>query len=191
VVGIRVVNFVTLDGVVQGPLFADEDRDGGFDGGGWTEAAMDSVVGRVMSEATVGAGGFLLGRRTYEIFALTWSAADQREPAVAALNQRPKYVVSRTLEKAEWQNSRVVREDEIGELGRTEDLVVFGSSGLIPALIARDLIDRCTLLVFPVVVGGGKKMFADGVAPTTLTLDGIEVSTTGVVVLSYSRPRGR
>ncbi|MFG1605750.1 dihydrofolate reductase family protein [Actinoplanes sp. NPDC049265] len=189
--GITVVNFVTLDGVVQSPLYADEDTDGGFERGGWVQPSMDPVVGRVMGDATTGAGGFLFGRRTYETFVSNWSEADQSEPAVAALNRRPKYVVSRTLDKAEWHNSQIVREDEIAGLGQREDLVVFGSSGLIPTLVAQDLIDRYTLLVFPVVVGGGKRMFPDGGAPATLTLDGSETSTTGVIILSYSRPRGR
>jgi dihydrofolate reductase len=187
--GITVVSFVTLDGVVQSPLYADEDTDGGFERGGWVQQWMDPVVGRVMGDATTAAGGFLFGRRTYQTFVANWSEADQSEPAVAALNQRPKYVVTRTLEKAEWHNSHIVREDQIDGLGQREDLVVFGSSGLIPTLVAKDLIDRYTLLVFPVVVGGGKRMFPDGGAPATLTLDGSEISTTGVAILSYSRPR--
>jgi dihydrofolate reductase len=93
---IAVVNFMTLDGVVQSPLAPDEDTDGGFTGGGWVSEAMDGVVGRVMGDATVAAGGFLLGRRTYQNFAKLWSVADQREPAVAALNRLPKSRVTRS-----------------------------------------------------------------------------------------------
>lgn len=189
---IVVVNFVTLDGVIQSVLSADEDREGGFAAGGWVQPYMDEVVGRVMSEATTGAGGLLLGRKTYQTFAATWSVADQREPAVAALNRLPKYVVSTTLTAADWQNSRVLGDDLIAELARLKeqpggDIVVFGSGGLIPTLVAADLIDQYTLLVFPLVLGTGKRMFADGIAPTTLTLLGTEVSTTGVVVLRYGR----
>ena len=189
---IVVVNFVTLDGVIQSVLSADEDREGGFAAGGWVQPYMDEVVGRVMSEATTGAGGLLLGRKTYQTFAATWSVADQREPAVAALNRLPKYVASTTLAAADWQNSRVLGDDLIAEVARLKeqpggDIVVFGSGGLIPTLVAADLIDQYTLLMFPLVLGAGKRMFADGIAPTTLTLLGTEVSTTGVVVLRYGR----
>jgi len=189
---IVVVNFVTLDGVIQSVLSADEDREGGFAAGGWVQPYMDEVVGRVMSEATTGAGGLLLGRKTYQTFAATWSVADQREPAVAALNRLPKYVASTTLTAADWQNSRILGDDLIAEVARLKeqpggDIVVFGSGGLIPTLVAADLIDQYTLLVFPLVLGTGKRMFADGIAPTTLTLLGTEVSTTGVVVLRYGR----
>jgi dihydrofolate reductase len=189
---IVVVNFMTLDGVIQSVLSADEDREGGFEAGGWVQPYMDEVVGRVMGEATTGAGGLLLGRRTYETFVSTWSVADQRDPAVAALNRLPKYVASTTLTTADWQNSRVLGDDLTGELARLKaqpggDIVVFGSGGLIPTLVAADLIDRYTLLVFPLVLGKGKRMFATGIAPTTLTLLGTEVSTTGVVVLTYGR----
>ena len=153
---------------------------------------MDEVVGRVMSAATTGAGGLLLGRKTYQTFAATWSAADQREPAVAALNRLPKYVASTTLTSANWQNSHILGDDLTAELNRLKaqpggDIVVFGSSGLIPALVGADLIDEYTLLLFPLVLGTGKRLFADGIAPTTLTLHGTEVSTTGVVVLRYGR----
>ena len=186
--GISVVNFVTLDGVVQSVLSADEDRDGGFEHGGWTEPYMDPVVGRVMSDATTEADGFLLGRRTYDNFAASWSGADQSEPAVAALNHKPKYVVSRTRHSAGWTNSHIIRDHEIDLLRKREDLVVFGSSGLMPTLLAKDLIDHYTLLMFPLVLGTGKRMFAEGVAPATLAWEHSEVSTTGVVILRYGRP---
>ena len=191
---IVVVNFMTVDGVVQSVLSADEDREGGFRAGGWVQPYMDDVVGRVMSTATTGAGGLLLGRKTYQTFAATWSGADQSEPAVAALNRLPKYVVSTTLTGADWQNSHILGGDLMAELNRLKaqpgaDIVVFGSSGLIPTLVGADLIDEYTLLVFPLVLGGGKRMFAEGTAPTTLTLQGTEVSTTGVVILRYARRR--
>jgi dihydrofolate reductase len=189
---IVVVNFMTVDGVIQSVLSADEDREGGFEAGGWVQPYMDEVVGRVMSAATIGAGGLLLGRKTYQTFAATWSMADQREPAVAALNQLPKYVASTTLTTADWRNSRILGEDLTAELTELKaqpggDIVVFGSSELIRTLVAADLIDEYTLLVFPLVLGTGKRMFADGIAPTTLTLLGIETSTTGVVVMTYRR----
>lgn len=189
------VNFTTLDGVVQSPLAADEDTEGDFRSGGWVQPFMDDVVGRVMSEATTGAGGLLLGRRTYETFAAVWSVADQGEPAVAALNAMPKYVVSRTLTRAEWHNSHVLRGELVPEVtaagdGVDGELVVFGSSRLIPALVAADLVDEFTVLVFPLLLGAGKRMFPEGTAPSTLHLLSTEVSSTGVVVLRYGRPAG-
>jgi dihydrofolate reductase len=191
---IVVVNFMTLDGVIQSVLSPDEDRAGGFTAGGWVQPYMDEVVARVMSEATTGAGGLLLGRTTYQTFAATWSAADQREPAVAALNRLPKYVASTTLTTAGWQNSRVLGADLLAELAELKaapgaDIVVFGSSGLLPTLVAADLVDRYTLLVFPLVLGTGKRMFAEGIAPASLALLGTETSPTGVVILRYGRRR--
>lgn len=157
---IRVVNFTTLDGVVQSPLAADEDTDDGFTAGGWVQPFMDEVVGRVMGEATTSAGGLLLGRRTYEKFAEVWSVADQDEPAVAALNDMPKHVVSTTLTAPGWRNSHVLRGDPVAEVtalkgGAGGDLVVFGSSALVPTLAAAGLVDGYTLLLFPLVLGVG------------------------------------
>jgi dihydrofolate reductase len=189
---IVVVNFMTLDGVIQSVLSPDEDREGGFEAGGWVQPYMDGVVGRVMSEATTGAAGLLLGRKTYQQFAATWSAADRREPAVAALNELPKYVASTTLAAADWHNSRILGEDLLGEVSALKampgaDIVVFGSSGLLRTLADADLIDQYTLLVFPLVLGTGKRMFPGGIAPAKLTLLDTETSTTGVVILRYCR----
>jgi dihydrofolate reductase len=187
-----VVNFMSVDGVVQSPLSVDEDRDGDFGAGGWVPPYMDAAVARVMTEATTGAGGFLLGRKTYQLFVSAWSEADQREPAVAALNTLPKYVASRTMTEADWQNSHILGSDLLGELTELKrqpggDIVVFGSSEVIPALMGANLVDVYQLLVFPVVLGTGKRMFRAGVAPSTLTLLGTETSTTGVVVLTYGQ----
>ncbi len=189
---IVVVNFVTLDGVIQSVLSADEDREGGFSAGGWAQPYLDDVVGRVMSEATTQAGGLLLGRKTYEVFAATWSVADQSDPAVAALNRLPKYVASTTLTTAGWQHSRILGADLTAEVAALKaqpggDIVVFGSGGLIPALVGADLVDAFTLLVFPLVLGTGKRMFGPAAVPTALTLLGTEVSTSGVVILRYGR----
>jgi dihydrofolate reductase len=191
---IVVVNFVTLDGVIQSVLFEDEDREGGFTAGGWTAPYMDEIVGQVMAEATTGAGGLLLGRKTYETFARTWSVADRREPAVAALNRMPKYVASTTLTSAGWENSRILGADVVGEVTALKarpgaDIVVFGSGRLLPALVAADLVDRYTLLVFPLVLGRGKRLFAEGIAPTDLELVDTRTSPTGVVILRYRRKR--
>jgi dihydrofolate reductase len=194
---IVVVNFVTVDGVIQSPLFADEDPEGGFDAGGWVQPYMDDVIGRVMAEATTSAGALLLGRKTYQTFAASWSTADQREPAVAALNRMPKYVASTTLATADWQNSHILGADLTAEVARLKrqpggDIVVFGSGGLLRTLIGSDLVDRYTLLVFPVVLGTGKKMFGDGAGagPAALSLLTTQSSSTGVVIMRYARRPG-
>jgi dihydrofolate reductase len=189
---IKVQNFVTLDGVVQSPLEGDDDLDGGFDRIGWTAPYMDADIGRVMGTATAGAGGFLLGRKTYETFFKNWSGADQSRPPVAALNQRPKYVASRTLSRAEWANSRVLGAGLVDDLRALKerpgpDILVFGSVGLLTTLVAADLVDAYTLLVFPMVLGRGKRMWPDGTAPSDLRLTGAETSSTGVIILSYER----
>ena len=190
---IVVVNFTTLDGVIQSPLSPDEDRDGGFAAGGWVQPHMDDVVARVMSAATTSASAFLLGRKTYLTFAATWSVADQEEPAVAALNDLPKYVASTTLTATPWQNSHILGPDVRTELLSLKehpggDIVVFGSSGLLTTLAAEDLIDEYTLLVFPLLLGAGKRMFQD-TAPTRLTLLSTITSPTGVIITRYARHR--
>lgn len=149
-----VVNFVSLDGVMQSVLSADEDRDGGFDRGGWVLPYVDEVVERFMSEATAGAGALLLGRRTYEIFAATWPHADLDDPAVAAMNAMPKYVASRTLKDLSWANSTLLGADLVEEIRRIKaasgsETVVLGSGELLGSLIEYDLVDEYRLLVFP------------------------------------------
>ncbi|MEE2047868.1 dihydrofolate reductase family protein, partial [Nocardiopsis tropica] len=170
-----VVEFVSLDGVMQSVLSADEDREGGFDGGGWVLPYVDDVVERVMSEATAGAGALLLGRRTYEIFAGTWPYADMDDPAVAAMNAMPKYVASRTLEELGWANSVLLGADLVAEVGRIKaeteaETVVLGSGDLLRTLVGHDLVDEYRLLVFPLVLGRGKRLFAEGTAPRGLAL---------------------
>ncbi|PSK81399.1 dihydrofolate reductase [Murinocardiopsis flavida] len=170
-----VVNFVSLDGVMQSVLSADEDRDGGFDEGGWVLPYVDDVVEQVMSEATAGAGALLLGRRTYEIFAATWPYGDMDDPAVAAMNAMPKYVASRTLTDLPWANSVLLGADLAAEVGRAKaateaETAVLGSGDLLRTLIGHDLVDEYRLLVFPLILGGGKKLFADGGIPRRLTV---------------------
>lgn len=187
-----VVNFVSLDGVVQSVLSADEDREGGFDQGGWVLPYVDEVVERFMSEATAGAGALLLGRRTYEIFAATWPYADMNDPAVAAMNAMPKYVASRTLRDPDWANSTVLGADLAAEVSRIKaasesETVVLGSGGLLGALIEYDLVDEYRLLVFPLVLGSGKQLFADGKSPRRLTLTATRPTPSGVLINTYRR----
>ncbi|GAB2568657.1 dihydrofolate reductase family protein [Kribbella endophytica] len=184
---ISVVNFQSLDGVVQSVLSPDEDRSGGFAHGGWVSAGSDEVVGEFMQAATVGAGGLLLGRKTYETFAATWAPADQSEPAVAALNRMPKYVASRTLGSAEWENSVVLGPDLVASiLAISEDLVVFGSADLLRTLFADGLVDELHLLTFPLVIGSGKKMFGELAEPLPMRLTASRTTPAGVTISSYA-----
>ncbi|MEU3221489.1 hypothetical protein [Streptomyces sp. NPDC006971] len=139
-----------MDGVMQSVLSADEDRDGGFDQGGWVLPYVDDTVERFMSEATAGAGALLLGRRTYEIFAATWPYADMGDPAVAAMNAMPKYVASRTLKELPWENSVLLGPDLVEEVGRVKaasesETVVLGSGELLDSLARHDLVAHHTL----------------------------------------------
>ncbi|MFJ6804516.1 dihydrofolate reductase family protein [Streptomyces anulatus] len=188
-----VVNFVSLDGVMQSVLSADEDRDGGFDRGGWVLPYVDEVVERFMSEATAGAGALLLGRRTYEIFAATWPYADMDDPAVAAMNAMPKYVASRTLKELGWANSTLLGTDPMEEINRIKaasggETVVLGSGELLGSLIEYDLVDEYRLLVFPLLLGSGKRLFADGRSPRRLTLTATRPTPSGVLINTYRRP---
>ncbi len=185
-----VVNFMSLDGVMQSVLSAEEDRDGGFARGGWVNPFVDDTVAHVMSDATTQAAGLLLGRRTYEIFAAQWPYADEAEPAVAAMNRIPKYVASRTMRSGDWHETRVLGADvpaEIAELKAQPggDVVVFGSGQLIQTLIKHSLVDEYRLLVFPLVIGAGKRLFPDGGVPANLRLTSALTSTSGVLIATY------
>ncbi|MFD4023846.1 dihydrofolate reductase family protein [Streptomyces sp. NPDC058576] len=187
-----VVNFVSLDGVMQSVLSADEDRDGGFDQGGWVLPYVDEVVERFMSGVTAGAGALLLGRRTYEIFAGTWPYADMNDPAVAAMNTMPKYVASRTLKDLSWANSILLGPDPVREVGRIKsasesETVVLGSGGLLGTLIEHDLADEYRLLVFPLILGSGKQLFAEGRSPRRLVLTATRSTPSGVLINTYRR----
>ncbi|RII09676.1 hypothetical protein DSC45_29665 [Streptomyces sp. YIM 130001] len=189
-----VVNFVSLDGVMQSVLSAGEDRDGGFDQGGWVLPYVDETVERFMGEATAGAGALLLGRRTYQIFAGTWRYAGMSDPALAAMDAMPKYVASRTLRDPGWANSRVLGDDLASEVGRIKggsegETVVLGSGGLVGSLMEYDLVDEFRLLVFPLVLGSGKQLFGGGTSPCRLTLTASRSTPSGVLINTY-RPRG-
>lgn len=189
-----VVNFMSLDGVIQSVLFPDEDREGGFEHGGWVPPYADDTVVRVMKEATVGARGLLLGRKTYEIFAALWPFQSEDDPAVAAMNRIPKFVASTTLTEGPWQHTVVLGDDLPKAIQALKDedgadLVVFGSGNLIQSLIEHDLVDEYRLLVFPLVLGTGKRMFPDGGLPARLELVGTETSERGVVVATYRPSR--
>ena len=166
--------FLTLDGVMQAPGGPDEDREGGFVHGGWQAPYADEVMGRLVTEGFADADGFLLGRKTYEIFANYWpKVTDPNDPIAAALNSRPKYVASRGLERVAWNNSSLIKGDVVAEVrklrqqpGRT--LQTWGSTELLQTLLKHDLIDEYRLFIFPVVLGAGKWLFGNGTMPVAL-----------------------
>jgi dihydrofolate reductase len=185
--------FLTLDGVMQAPGGPDEDRDGGFEHGGWSVKYWDDMMGRLIVEQMQYPDALLLGRRTYEIFAAHWPrVTDQDDPVASKLNSMRKYVVSRSLRKAEWNNSVLISGEVAPSVARLKEqpggeIQVHGSGGLIQTLLKHDLVDGFRLWVFPVVVGSGKRLFGDGTIPGALRLVGTDVSTTGVAIHRYER----
>ncbi|MPZ28495.1 MAG: dihydrofolate reductase [Micromonosporaceae bacterium] len=184
--------FISLDGVVQAPGAPDEDRDGGFTHGGWTVPFFDEQLGEIMTELVTGAGGLLLGRKTYEGFAASWPLVPDDDPIAATLNRIPKYVASRTLTTLEWNNSTLLTGDvakAVADLKQEpgDELQVSGSSDFLQTLIQHDLVDAYQLIVFPVLLGGGKRLFGPGTLPTSLRLVDSKTTNTGVVVQRYER----
>ncbi len=187
---LMVTAVMSLDGVVQAPGGPEEDRDGGFEHGGWAVPHFDESLIRRMTEVVGRAGALLVGRKTYEIFAATWPLADADDPIGARMNTLPKYVASRSLDTVTWQNSTLLKGDvaeAVRELkqGDGGEIQVHGSGGLIQTLLEHDLVDEFHLLIFPVVVGAGKRLFARGAVPARLELIERATSGTGVVVGRY------
>jgi dihydrofolate reductase len=192
---LTIAAFMTLDGVVQAPGHPDEDRDGGFEHGGWSFPHAGDDMRAVIAEAFGHADCFLLGRRTYEIFAASWpNFPDQNDPIAARLNTLPKYVVSSTLTNAEWQPSTIIRGDIAAAVTRLKDeyereIQVHGSAALAQTLHAQGLIDEYRLFIEPVVLGTGKRLFEAGATPTALQLIETERMDNGPVRAVY-RPAG-
>jgi dihydrofolate reductase len=185
--------WMSLDGVVQAPGAPDEDRSGGFEHGGWHQPYFDDLARKQALENIVEAGGFLLGRRTYDVFASYWPNAPEEEQVIAEpLNTKPKYVASTTLSEAlEWQNSTLLEGDvaqAVAALKREDgdDLHVIGSTKLVQALIEHDLVDEFRLMIDPVVLGGGKRLFSSDGALRPLRLLDSQVTTTGAILASYA-----
>ena len=184
--------FLTVDGVMQAPGGPDEDREGGFEHGGWSVNYWDDVMGQIIVEATLQADALLLGRKTYEIFAAHWPRVSGDDPIAAKLNSVPKYVASRTLDEVTWNNSRLISGDVAEEVAGLKEqpggeIQVTGSGDLIQTLIEHDLVDEYRLWVFPVVLGEGKRLFARGTVPAGLKLVDTKTSSTGVAIHTYER----
>ncbi|MDP9371327.1 MAG: dihydrofolate reductase family protein [Chloroflexota bacterium] len=191
---IIVSTFLSLDGVMQAPGGPGEDPDGGFNQEGWSVNYWDDRMGQIMDEFMGTPFDLLLGRKTYEIFAAHWPHASDEEGA-GPLNRATKYVVSTTLASADWGPAVLIGEDVVERITRLKqedgpDLQVHGSSQLIQTLIAHDLVDEYRLLIFPLLLGRGKRLFGDGVIPAGLRLVDTTTSTTGVVIATYERAGG-
>jgi dihydrofolate reductase len=180
--------FLTLDGVMQAPGGPGEDDSGGFEHGGWSVNYWDEQMGHVMDEVMSVPFDLLLGRTTYDIFAAYWPNAHEED--AKPLNDATKYVVSRGRPTLEWSNSVLIEGDAAEGIAalKQEDgpeLQVHGSGNLIQTLMRHGLVDRYRLWLFPVVIGSGKRLFADGTIPSALKLVDSTVSTTGVVIGTY------
>ena len=191
---IVVLSFITLDGVMQAPGGPEEDPTGGFKHGGWTFGYFDDFLGKVMGEQMGKPFDLLLGRKTYEIFAAYWPfVKDGPDRAIAArINKAKKYVASKTLRKLDWSNSELLKGDvpkEIRKLKEQDgpDIQVHGSGNLIQTLLKHDLVDEFWLKTFPVTLGRGKRLFADGTIPAGLKLLESQISPSGVILAQYAR----
>ncbi|WP_028922525.1 dihydrofolate reductase family protein [Pseudonocardia acaciae] len=189
---LMVTMFVSLDGVLQAPGGDDEVHDPGYEHGGWAAPLIKEQVIERMTDLIGRADALLLGRNTYDIFAATWPLAGPDDPIGVIMNKLPKYVASRTPRTLTWQNSEPLTGDvveAVADLKRREDgeIQVHGSGGLIQTLLEHDLVDEFHLLVFPVLLGSGKRLFAEGTVPAGLRLVESTTLDAGVVVSRYAR----
>ncbi len=186
---IIVLSFITLDGVMQAPGGPTEDTSGNFPFGGWTVPYFDEFGGKIMAEQMSRPFDLLLGRKTFEIFASYWP---HHEEEGAGINNATKYVVSNTLTTHEWRKSVFFTgnvADEIRTLKQQDgpDLQVHGSGNLIQTLLAHDLVDEFWLKIFPVTLGQGKRLFAQGTFPASYTLVESQSSPRGVIIATFKR----
>jgi len=183
-----VIEHVTLDGVMQAPGRADEDQRDGFEHGGWAHARVDEVMGRVMGEGMARGGALLFGRRTYEDFFSFWPTQTDN-PYTDVLDNTLKYVASRSLkEPLPWRNSTLLHGDAaeaVAKLKEGDDLGVLGSGQLVRSLMQRGVVDEFVLMTHPLVLGTGRRLFADGGAFAELRLTDTTTTTTGVVIAKY------
>jgi dihydrofolate reductase len=188
-----VLSFITLDGVMQAPGGPEEDPTGGFKYGGWVAGYFDDFLGKVMVKQMSRPFDLLLGRKTYEIFAAHWPHVKTNEdPIAAGINNAKKYVTSKTLKKLDWSNSELIKGDiakEVKKLKEQEgpEIQVHGSGNLIQTLLKHDLVDELWLKIFPITLGRGKRLFAEGTIPAGFELLESEISPSGVIVANYRR----
>jgi dihydrofolate reductase len=187
---LTLTQFVTLDGVVQSPGGPDEDPSGGFAKGGWLLPFAESpLFGEVMGARFDKAGGFVLGRKTYEIFAAWWPNVGDDDPTAAKLNHLPKYVASTTLGSVDWDHATILGGDVVEAVAELkaedgDELQIHGSGRLVQTLMRHNLIDVYELLLFPVVLGEGKRLFETGI-DRSMSLASSRATDSGLVVLTY------
>jgi dihydrofolate reductase len=187
--------FLSLDGVMQAPGDPDEDRSGGFEHGGWQIPYFDDDFAKVAFEGMAETDGYLFGRKTYQIMAAFWPTQSDDVPFAASLNGLPKYVASTTLsEPLEWNNATLLQGDvakAVAELKEQpgKNLVVIGSGELVQTLMENDLVDEFGLMINPIVLGGGKRLFRDGSVKRPMRLVRSMTTSTGVLVATYEPER--
>ncbi len=192
---LTVTTFLSVDGVYQGPGGPDEDTRDGFDRGGWVVPHFDDATGHFIGQVFDQADAFLLGRTTYDIFRGYWpKVTDPDDPVARRLNSLPKHVVSTTLSESDWANSHFISGDVAGEVRRLKqqdgrELQVHGSGQLVRFLLENELVDRLNLLVFPVIVGAGRRLFPESGSAAGLALDRSRTTGSGVEISVY-RPLG-
>jgi dihydrofolate reductase len=185
-----VAEFLSLDGVMQAPGGEDEDREGGFEHGGWQRPYFDDVGGERIGASMAQTGSFLFGRKTYDLMASYWPTQPDDDPFAKILNGLPKYVASTTLsEPLVWQRSTLLQGDvakAVAELKQGEggNIVVLGSGGLVQSLYENDLVDEYSLMIHPIVLGGGKKLFREVPVRPLKLVDSVTTST-GVLMTTY------
>jgi dihydrofolate reductase len=190
---LMVHEFMSLDGVMQAPGGKDEDRDGGFEHGGWTLPYWHDDIGKTFGELMQNVGAFLLGRRTYVVHAEAFEPMKAGDPFGDMMNAPKKYVVSRTLEKPLWRDTTIIRDNVIESVRALKaepggNILMDGSSQLVHALLEHDLIDELYLHVYPLTLGSGKRVVPDGLH-TTFQLRSAKPYPSGVVGLNYARRR--
>jgi dihydrofolate reductase len=188
-----VSEFVSLDGVMQAPGLPDEDTEGGFKHGGWQQAYFDEQFDQAIRRTIDTADSMLLGRRTYDIFAGYWP--NSKEDLARPLNDMTKYVVSRTRQSVDWQNSVLIKGDVAPEIARLKqqpgkNILVFGSGRLVPTLLRHDLVDELQLVIHPLILGNGKRLFLEAMDRKNFTLFESRTTPKGVLMLRY-RPDAR
>src|SRR5581483_6944370 len=187
------LTFISLDGVMQAPGGPQEDTSGGFAYGGWTFPYFDEFMGKIMGEQMGRPFDLLLGRKTYDLFSGFWPQQDEKaNPAAAPLNNAKKYVASRSSLSLAWENSLQLPGDAAEAVRKLKaedgpDLQVHGSGNFLQTLLKNDLVDELWLKIFPLTLGGGKRLFAEGTIPAAFMLAESKVSPLGVIIANYKR----
>jgi dihydrofolate reductase len=185
-----VIEFVSLDGVMQGPGGPDEDTEGGFRHGGWQRPYFDDVLMAKAAQGMAATDTYLFGRKTYQIMAAHWPTAPSDDPFAGHLNSSAKYVASTTLKNVEWQNTTLIKGDVAEAVAELKgqpggNIAVLGSGDLVQTLIKSDLVDEYSLTVSPILLGSGKRLFRDADQIRNLRLVDSTVTTTGSLIIVY------